>query len=382
MLYQGKAVTLKLREPGVAELCFDLQGESVNTINQLTMEDLEKAIATLEKQSGIKGLLVTSGKGVFIVGADINEFLPLFKRPEAEVVEWLDRAQKIGNRLEDLPYPSVAVLNGHALGGGMEVAMCATYRVASTAANLGQPEVKLGLIPGFGGTVRMPRIIGIDNAVDIICSGRDVKPAEALKFKLVQAVVPPEKLQDAAMAMLKRAWKDDKWKADVATKRDPVLLNGIERIMAFTADKGFVAMQAGKNYPAPIAAVTVMEQASHLGRDEALRKEAEAFAKLGKTPEAESLINLFFADQVIKKLTKKQTDKAKEVKQAAVLGAGIMGGGIAYQSASRGVPILMKDIKHEALEAGLNEAARLLGGQVERGRLTKEQMAHSLAGIT
>ncbi len=381
MLFQGKAVTLQLREPGVAELCFDLQGESVNKLNQVTLTDVEQAVAVLEKQSGLKGLLVTSAKPVFIVGADINEFLPMFKQPEAMVAGWLDHAQKIGNRLEDLPFPSVAVLNGHALGGGLEVAMCCTYRVASTGANLGQPEVKLGLIPGFGGTVRLPRLIGIDNAVDIIASGRDVKPAEALKLRLVQAVVAPDKLMAAAMAMLKRAWLDDKWKRDVAMKKDPVLHNGIERIMAYTVDKGFVAQQAGKHYPAPVAAVTVMEQGSHLSRDEALRKEAEAFAKLGKTPEAEALIGLFFADQTIKKLSKQQTEKAKEVKLAAVLGAGIMGGGIAYQSASRGVPILMKDIKAEALQAGVNEAARLLSQQVERGRITRDQMAQSIGSI-
>jgi 3-hydroxyacyl-CoA dehydrogenase/enoyl-CoA hydratase/3-hydroxybutyryl-CoA epimerase/enoyl-CoA isomerase len=381
MLYQGKAVTLKLRESGVAELCFDLQGESVNKLNQLTLSDVEQAVAVLEKQSGIRGLLVTSGKPVFIVGADINEFLPLFQRPQGEVAAWLGRAQALGNRIEDLPYPSVAAINGHALGGGLEVAMCCTYRVASTGANLGQPEVKLGLIPGFGGTVRLPRLIGVDNAVDLIASGRDVKPEEALKLKLVQAVVPPEKLMDAALAMLKRAWKDDQWKRDVAKKKEPVLLNGIERIMAYTADKAFVAMQAGKHYPAPVAAVTVMEQASHLNREEALRKEAEAFARLGKTPEAESLIGLFFADQTIKKLSKKQSEGAKDVKLAAVLGAGIMGGGIAYQSASRGVPVFMKDIKAEALQAGMNEAARLLSGQVERGRITKEQMAQAIGNI-
>jgi 3-hydroxyacyl-CoA dehydrogenase/enoyl-CoA hydratase/3-hydroxybutyryl-CoA epimerase/enoyl-CoA isomerase len=381
MLFQGKAVTVRQRDGDVAELRFDLKGESVNKLNQLTMTELEEAIGVLEKQAGIKGLLVTSGKPVFIVGADINEFLPMFKRPEAEIVGWLERAQKIGNRLEDLPYPSVALINGHALGGGLEIAMCCTYRVAALGANLGQPEVKLGLIPGFGGTVRLPRLIGVDNAIDLIASGRDVKAPEALKLKLVRAVVAPDKLEAAALALLKRAWKDDQWKRDVDQKRQPVLLNGIERIMTFTVSKGFVAQQAGKNYPAPVEGVSVMEKGAHEGRDAALAKEAAGFARLAKTPEAEALVNIFHADQYLKKLNKDQTQAAREVKLAAVLGAGIMGGGIAYQSASRGVPILMKDIKNEALQAGMNEAARLLGQQVERGRLTRDQMAQSLAGI-
>jgi 3-hydroxyacyl-CoA dehydrogenase/enoyl-CoA hydratase/3-hydroxybutyryl-CoA epimerase/enoyl-CoA isomerase len=380
-LFEGPAIRCFIREPGIAELCFDLKGESVNKINLLTVTDLEQALAALEKDGSVKGLLVTSGKGVFIVGADINEFLPRFKRPEAEIAAWLGEAQKVLNRLEDLPFPSVAVINGIALGGGLEVALAATYRVMSTAAVVGQPEVKLGLIPGFGGTVRLPRLIGIDNAIDLIASGREVKSDEALKLKIVRAAVAPDKLEAAALAVLRRAMGDDRWQAERQVKLDPVLLNGIERIMTFTVSKGFIAGQAGKNYPAPVEGVSVMEKGAADGRDAALAKEAKGFAKLAKTPEAESLINIFHADQFIKKLTKKQTDGARAVSQAAVLGAGIMGGGIAYQSASRGVPILMKDIRAEALTAGLNEAGRLLGQQMERGRLTRDQMAQALGAI-
>jgi 3-hydroxyacyl-CoA dehydrogenase / enoyl-CoA hydratase / 3-hydroxybutyryl-CoA epimerase / enoyl-CoA isomerase len=380
-VFKGQAISLAMREPGICELKFDLQGESVNKFNQLTIDDLDKAVAELEKDASVKGLLVTSGKSTFIVGADINEFLPAFKMAEPELAKWIGRAQKVFSRLEDLPFPSVAAINGHALGGGMELSMACTYRVASMGANLGQPEVKLGLIPGFGGTVRLPRLIGGDNAVDLIASGRDVKPEEALKLKLISAAVAPDKLEKAALAVLKQAMKSDAWKKVVEQKKSPTLLNGIERIMSFTTSKGFVAMAAGPNYPAPVAAVSVMEKAAADGRDAALEKEAAAFAKMAKTPEAEALIGIFHADQFIKKLTKQQTKAAHPVKLAGVLGAGIMGGGIAYQSASRGVPIVMKDIRHEALEQGLNEAARLLGQQVERGRLTRDQMAHSLGAI-
>jgi len=380
-VFKGQSLSLSLREPGIAELKFDLKGESVNKFNQATLSELDRAVAELEGDRSIRGLLVTSGKSVFIVGADINEFLPAFKLAEAELAEWIGRGQKIFSRLEDLPFPSVAALNGHALGGGMELAMACTYRVASTAANLGQPEVKLGLIPGFGGTVRLPRLIGGDNAAELIAAGRDVRPAEALKLKLVSAVVAPEKLEAAALALLKRAMEGDAWKKMVARKKDPVLLNGIERIMSWTTTKGFVEQQEGPNYPAPVAAVSVMEKHATDLRDAALAKEAATFAKLAKTPEAAALIGVFHADQFIKKLTKQQTQGAREVKSAGVLGAGIMGGGIAYQSASRGVPIVMKDIRAEALHQGLHEAGRLLGQQVDRGRLTRDQMAQSLSAI-
>ncbi|HUJ73958.1 MAG TPA: 3-hydroxyacyl-CoA dehydrogenase NAD-binding domain-containing protein, partial [bacterium] len=151
--------------------------------------------------------------------------------------------------------------------------------------------------------------------------------------------------------------------------------------MSFTTAKAFVGAQAGPHYPAPVEAVKVMERAAADGRDAALFKEAQAFARLAKTPQAAALIHIFHADQFIKKLTKSQTQNARPVQRAAVLGAGIMGGGIAYQSASRGVPVVMKDIKHEALEQGLNEAGRLLGQQVDRGRLTRDQMAHALGSI-
>jgi 3-hydroxyacyl-CoA dehydrogenase/enoyl-CoA hydratase/3-hydroxybutyryl-CoA epimerase/enoyl-CoA isomerase len=381
MLFQGQSIACKMRGDGIAELCFDLKDESVNKLNRLTMGELDEALAALEREKSVRGLLVTSGKPAFIVGADINEFLPIFQHPEEEIVAWLREAQAVADRLEDLPYPSVAAVGGYALGGGLEVAMAATYRVLSSKAVVGQPEVKLGLIPGFGGTVRLPRLIGADNAIELIASGRDVKAEEALKLRLAQAVVPPEKLEEAALTLLRQAMAGERWKRMVKTKTEPILLNGIERIMAFTTAKGFVAQQAGPNYPAPVAAVEVMEKAAADGRDDALQKEAEAFARLAKTPEAESLIGLFHADQFMKKKSKTQSAKAHEIGQAAVLGAGIMGGGIAYQSASRGVPVLMKDIRAEAVEQGMGEAARLLNRQVERGRITTEQLAHTLGAI-
>ena len=381
MLFQGKSVTCRMKDEGIAEIRFDLQGESVNKLNLLTLTELDQALHALEGEKSARGLLVTSGKGAFIVGADINEFVTMFERPEQEIVDWLREAQAIASRLEDLPYPSVAAVNGFALGGGLEVAMAATYRVLSTAAVVGQPEVKLGLIPGFGGTVRLPRLIGADNAIELIASGRDVKPDEALKLKLAEAVVAPEKLEEAALHLLRRAMAGDGWKRDVQRKVSPVLLNGIERIMVFSTAKGFIGQQAGGNYPAPVAAVEVMEKSAADERDAALEKEAVAFAALAKTPEAANLVSLFHADQFMKKKSKTQAAAAREIKTAAVLGAGIMGGGIAYQSATKGVPIIMKDIREEAVQQGMGEAARLLNGQVGRGRITTEQMGQSMAAI-
>ncbi|MBI3993610.1 MAG: fatty acid oxidation complex subunit alpha FadB [Candidatus Lambdaproteobacteria bacterium] len=382
MLFQGKTLLCRMHADDIAELHFDNQGGAVNVLNQATLRELDQAVAALEAARQVKGLLVTSGKSVFIVGADINEFLPTFRAtPVEQLADWVGPAQNIFSRLEDLPFPSVAAINGYALGGGLETAMSAVYRVASTEAVVGQPEVKLGILPGFGGTVRLPRLIGVDNAIELIASGRDVKAEEALKLHLVQAVVAPERLLAAAEALLRRAMRDRRWEADREVKRRPVLLNGIERIMAFTTAKGFVGVQAGPNYPAPLEAIGTMEKSVAEDRTAAMRREAEAFARLGKTPEAEGLIGIFLADQFIKKLSRQQSKGARDVQRAAVLGAGIMGGGIAYQSARRGVPIFMKDIAPAAVQKGLDEAARLLGGQVERKRMTQGEMADVLTRI-
>jgi 3-hydroxyacyl-CoA dehydrogenase/enoyl-CoA hydratase/3-hydroxybutyryl-CoA epimerase/enoyl-CoA isomerase len=287
------------------------------------------------------------------------------------------------SRFEDLPCPTVAAINGVCLGGGLELALACDYRVASTAASMGFPEVKLGIFPGFGGSVRMPRVIGIDNAVEWIATGSDKKPDAALKDGAVDAVVAPEQLRDAALALVKQAiaGKLD-WKAKRAEKLAPVKLNAIEQMMAFTSSMAVVGGKAGPNYPAPMLALRSMQESAGKGRDDALAIEAKYFAKAAVTPQANALIGLFLADQIVKKTAGGWSKKTtKEIKQAAVLGAGIMGGGIAYQSAVKGTPIIMKDIRSDALDLGMNEAGKLLSGQVEKGRIKADAMSATLSRI-
>ena len=284
---------------------------------------------------------------------------------------------------EDLPVPTVIAINGVCLGGGLELALAGDYRVMSTAASVGFPEVKLGIFPGFGGSVRMPRIIGIDNAVEWICAGADKKADAALKDGAVDAVVAPEQLRDAALAMLKQciAGKLD-WQARRAAKLAPLKLNKMELTMAFTSSMAVVGAQAGPNYPAPMLALKNMQEAATLGRDAALEVEAKYFAKAAVTPQANALIGVFLADQGVKKAAGSWEKKSKrEIKQAAVLGAGIMGGGIAYQAALKGTPIIMKDIKEEQLALGMNEAGKLLAKSVERGKPTPAKMTETLGRI-
>lgn len=382
MIYQGKALSASFLEDGIAELCFDLQGDSVNKFNRITLEELGEATKALAAESGLKGVVVTSGKAVFIVGADITEFTELFKLPDDELRQWCSQANDVFNAFEDLPVPTVAAINGVALGGGYEMCLACDFRVMSSSAVVGLPEVKLGINPGFGGTVRLPRVIGCDNANLWVATGNQQKPDAALKDGGVDAVVAPELLKDAALDLLKKTIAGEfDYQARREEKKSPVKLNDIERMMAFTTGKAMVAQQAGKNMPAPVTAVKSMERNATLSRDEAIEVEIDHFIKLVRTPQSNALVGLFLNEQSVSKAAKAAAKAGGDVKQGAVLGAGIMGGGIAYQSAYKGTPILMKDIAEAGLELGLKEAGKLLSKRVARGRMTPDKMASVLSSI-
>ena len=383
MLYSGPAFSVTALGDGLVELKFDLAGESINKLSKAALQDFDAATQAIARDKGIQGVVVTSGKGVFIVGADITEFGAMFAAGEESIAKNVIEVNRMLSRFEDLPVPTVAAINGVCLGGGLELALACDFRVMSTAASVGFPEVKLGIFPGFGGSVRMPRVIGIDNAVEWICSGSDKKPEAALKDGAVDAVVAPEALREAAIAMVKQAIAGRlDWKARRAEKLAPVKLNKIEQTMAFNSSLGFVSAQAGPNYPAPVLAIKSMQESATLGRDAALEVEGKYFAKAAVTPQANALVGVFVADQVVKKASGAWEKKStKQIGQAAVLGAGIMGGGIAYQTALKGTPIIMKDIAEPALALGMNEAGKLLAKQVEKGRSTPEKMSQTLGRI-
>ncbi len=382
MIYQSNSIQVDYFEEGFVEFKFDSTG-SVNKFDQATLTECQEALDILHKDASLKGVIFTSGKGAFIVGADITEFLETFKASEEELTPWIKSASDIFDSAEDLPVPTVAAINGFAVGGGCEWTLTADYRVADTTARIGLPETKLGLMPGFGGTVRLPRIIGADNAMEWISTGKDYKAVDAQKQGAIDAVVAPEKLRDAAISMVKDAAAGLlDWKAKRQPKLAAIKLNAIEQAMSFNVAKGMVFGKAGKHYPAPVLAIQTMEKQATLPRAEAVLLENAAFAKLAKTDAATAQIGIFLGDQVIKGKAKKAAKMAtKAIDKAAVLGAGIMGGGIAYQSASKGTPIVMKDINDAALELGLSEATKLLNKQLSRGRINGAKMAGVLNNI-
>ncbi|BFM11875.1 fatty acid oxidation complex subunit alpha FadB [Simiduia litorea] len=383
MVYQGKSVAVRALDNGIAELCFDAQGESVNKFDVATVNELSEAITALEAVPDLRGVLATSGKGVFIVGADITEFGGVFGAGPEAVIAHLRKNNENNNRLEDLKVPVVVAINGFALGGGLEFCLACDYRIASSAAKIGLPETKLGLIPGWGGTVRLPRIAGVDTAAEWIASGKDQRADAALAAGVVDAVVEPELLREASLHALEQCINGG---FDIrnrrARKTGAMLLNDTEALMAFETAKSFIGAQAGRNYPAPVAAVKAMQKSAKLDRAGALAAEAQAFATLAQGTEAQALVGLFLSDQLVAKKAKQWEKRAdKKIARASVLGAGIMGGGIAYQSALKGTPIKMKDIAQSGIDLGLSEASKLLTKQVERGRMKPAQMAEVLTRI-
>ncbi len=383
MIYQSDALSLERHEDGIVELCFDLKNESVNKFDQLTVGSLTEALDALEQESDVRGLIVTSAKGVFIVGADITEFTSLFDSASDDIAGFTAINNKNFNRLQNLPYPTLAVINGFAMGGGLEICLACDLRVMSSAAKIGLPESKLGILPGWGGTVRLPRLIGVDEAVTWMATGKEQRADAALKAGAVDAVAPPEQLRDVALATLSQAIDG---KLDVQKRRHakgaPLPLNDTEAMMSFFTIKSMVAQQAGKHYPAPVKIVDVIEKARGMSLDEALAVEAEGFAELATTPVATALVGVFLNDQLLSKKAKGWEKKAeKKIERAAVLGAGIMGGGIAYQSALKGVPIKMKDINQAGIDLGLSEANKLLAKRVSRGRMTPDAMGDVLNAI-
>lgn len=381
MLYKGNNLYLNWLEDGIAELVFDAPG-SVNKLDTATVASLGEALDVLEKQTDLKGLLLRSEKAAFIVGADITEFLSLFQVPQEQLSQWLHFANSVFNRLEDLPVPTLSAVNGYALGGGCECVLATDYRLATPDLRIGLPETKLGIMPGFGGSVRLPRLLGADSALEIIAAGKDVDAEQALKIGLVDGIVKPEKIREGAVAILRQAINGDlDWKAKRQPKLEPLKLSKIEASMSFTIAKGMVMQTAGKHYPAPITAVKTIEAAAKLGRDEALKLENQSFVSLAHSKEARALVGIFLNDQFVKGKAKKLTADVETPKQAAVLGAGIMGGGIAYQSAWKGVPVLMKDINEKSLSLGINEAGKLLNKQLERGKIDGLKLAKVIATI-
>ncbi|PIF75079.1 3-hydroxyacyl-CoA dehydrogenase/enoyl-CoA hydratase/3-hydroxybutyryl-CoA epimerase/enoyl-CoA isomerase [Variovorax sp. 54] len=373
-MFQGESIEVLPLQDGLVELRFDRRGEAINKLDARTVDEFRQATERIAASPAVRGVLVTSAKDVFIVGADITEFGATFQQAEADIARGVRASNELFNAFEDLAVPSVVAINGFALGGGLELAMLAPLRVMADTAQVGVPEVKLGLFPGFGGTVRLSRLAGLATAIDWVASGKPAKAPAALAAGVTDEVAAPEALRDRSLALLQRAVRGEvDWQAAQQRKRAPLALSAQEAGALVETARTQVAARSGKHQPAALIALEMMAEAAGRDRAGALDLESAAFGRVAKTQAAASLVQAFLNDQALKKLYKRHAREGRPVKQAAVLGAGIMGGGIAYTSALRGMPVRMKDIAQPQLDLGMAEAGKQLAKQVKNGRLAQEK---------
>lgn len=370
-MYRGETIGVSALQDGFVELCFDRAGDPVNRFDSRTVAELGEAVAVIAAAPGVRGVLATSAKDVFIVGADIPELREKLKWPHAELVADVRAGNEIFVLLEDFPFPTVAAIDGYALGGGFEFALACALRVMSYRARVGLPEVNLGVFPGFGGTVRLARVAGAETAVRWIADGRQRAHEAALADRAVDAACPSDALRATALDLLCRA-ADGRvdWRAAQQRKRDAVPLAAASRA-ALGGLRHTVAAASAPHQPAALAALDLIERAASLEREAALAMESDAFGRIAHTQAAVSLMQVFVSEHRVKRLAKRRAKAAGPVREAVVLGAGALAGAIALAGARHGISVGLGGAALGAIDRALTGAHRQLEVQVEAGRLTR-----------
>lgn len=377
-IFDGEFLRALRLDYGVVEISFDRKGDTVNKLDPPVVRELASLLSTLTKVEDLRGVLVTSAKDAFVAGADISALDSMFAWSEQQLVGFCAEMDRTLTQLEDLPVPVVCAINGFALGGGFEIALCSDYRVLAANGQVGFPEVGLGILPGAGGTVRTPRLSSTATALEWLVGAKSYQADAALNAGMVDAVSEPTPLRATALTWLQQAmagaldWKSRREKRRGAASPDADAM----------ATARAQAQKAARNYPAGLAVVDLLERSQPLARDAAFLLEAETFAKLMKTPTAKAMVGIFLSNQKIRKKSKSQSSQGRKVERAAVLGAGIMGGGVAYTTAVKGMTVLLKDIAPKSLGIGIAEARKLLAKQVEGGRLPAAKAEQILGSIT
>ena len=375
-------VALKLDvESGVGILTFDLEGSRANTLGRAVLAEFEQVLAELE-QAKLSGLLLRSGKpGMFIAGADLKELGSATADP-AQTRKLVQRGLDIIARFEKLPYPTVALIDGACMGGGLELVLGFDDRLAGTnpKVELGFPEVKIGLIPGWGGTQRMSRLIGPALASELICAGDPVKAGRARELGIVFDVVPSDRLLEEGTRVIRLAWETGSWERARRRKRHPVGVSEEQLGFAMAVSRAQVLARTKGQLPAPIAAIDAIAKGCVLPLEEGLRVETDAFAPLVGSPISRNLIAVFFMTQRIQKDpgVADSSIQPRQVERVGVVGAGIMGSGIAGAHIRRGIPALMLDSSGEALQRGAAAIAKVMQTRIEIGRMTQAEMMQAV----
>jgi 3-hydroxyacyl-CoA dehydrogenase len=346
----------------------------VNALSPGVPEGISEAIEKINADSSVKAAVLIGGGRTFVAGADIKEFGKITSGENKRGVGFLP----ILLRIEDCNKPVVMAIHGTAFGGGLELAMAGHYRVASPDAQVGQPEVKLGLIPGAAGTQRLPRLAGVARAVEMCTDGNPVKAPEALKLGIIDRIIEGDLLPGAVAFAREVAGKP----APKTRERNQKLGTPEQNAPIFTAAREN-AHKKQRNMMAPVAAIDAVEYATKLSFAEGCEMEARLFKECLFSDQSKSLIHVFFGEREVAKIP----DVPKEtplipIKTAAVVGAGTMGGGIAMVFANAGIPVLLKETDQAALDRGLGTIQKNYANSVKRGRFTQQFMDERLKLIT
>ncbi len=349
-------------EGGVCRLIFDRPNSGANIFDAAALRDLSAHLDEIEKEAGdLKGLVLESAKkSIFVAGADLQTLLR--QAQTGELRAFIAEGQRIFNRLAALKIPTVAAIHGACAGGGYEVTLACDWRVASDApaTRIGLPETTLGLVPAWGGATRLPRLIGVEKAGEVILKGKLYPAQEAKELGLVDEVVSPEQLLEAARARLAQGKRSAQKEAAAA------------------APEGLREPRAGGN-EAPRRAHRIITEGMGKSVEAALAMELDAIVELGETEATQNLIRNFFLADKYRKGTEK--GPAAKVKHAAVIGAGVMGSGIAQWLSARGVSVILRDVGKEQLDRGLAGIEKTYGEAVKRGIMSEEKAREGRARI-
>lgn len=336
----------------------------VNALSHSVREGLKDAMAAIANDDTIDAAIIACRGRTFIAGADIREFGAPPKAPHlTEVVQII----------EDMQKPIIAAIHGTALGGGLEVALSCHYRVALSSAKIGLPEVKLGILPGAGGTQRFPRIAGVENALDAIISGRHIKAKQAADWGALDQVVD-EGLEEAAL----------KFAADAIAKgprrTGGMTIDGDKYDQAFfDAFRTSIARKT-RGYFAPERCIRCVEAAVAMPLKEGLEAERKNFQECFSNPQAKALQHMFFAERQVSRVPgiSKETPR-REIKKVGIIGAGTMGGGIAMNFANIGMPVTVLEVQQDALDRGLAVVRKNYERTASKGRMTQDDVEARMA---
>lgn len=386
-LFHSSTVVVDRDSDGAVALILDVPGRSVNVFNRQVVSDLDAAFDAVAA-SKAPLLVVRSGKkSGFVAGADLHEFLGIQDAAAAEAIS--AAGQNLFNKLVSLPMPTIAAISGACLGGGLEFALACDYRLVFDKANtqLGLPEVELGLVPGWGGTQRLPRIIGIERALRVILDRKRLKAAEAFRWGLADAVASTEaELREQIAQLMGRALAEGKRKLDGMPLRNwrQRLLesNPLGRRILFKATERMMGRRVWDDMPAPYEALEAIRTGVRDGMTAGLAYERAAAGRLAVSTACRNLITLFFRTQKSDKLPEELHGATPaEVRRVGVVGAGTMGAGIAQLAAFKGCKVVVQEVSQAALDAGLERIKGLFRKAIERRLLTEPESVERLAAI-